>query len=237
MPDLPAPDDILCEFCGYTLNGLPDTGRCPECGQPIAESTSASPRTLPAWEAVPRPGAAAFFKTTGALLRHSRRFFRHLRLKVDPDRSGGFAQVHILIATLLAGITMHVHYDITQIRMLPLSPWLATPLRMILAWIVLELTLPLVILLASWEGRWWGYRLPPAHVRRAIHYAAAGLLPVSVVPLGITLVFKGMMVYDTQFGLYFLPYLIVMSSAVVLGGLYLFRIFMNAMRSIRYANV
>jgi len=27
---VPAENDLLCEGCGYTLNGLPDDGRCPE---------------------------------------------------------------------------------------------------------------------------------------------------------------------------------------------------------------
>jgi hypothetical protein len=29
---------LLCERCGYVLEGLDERGACPECGQPIAES-------------------------------------------------------------------------------------------------------------------------------------------------------------------------------------------------------
>lgn len=29
---------LLCERCGYIIEGLPETGACPECGRPIAES-------------------------------------------------------------------------------------------------------------------------------------------------------------------------------------------------------
>lgn len=237
MPDLPSPDDILCEFCGYTLNGLPPSGRCPECGELIAASTTESSRILPAWESVERPGVAAFLRTTGSLLAGSRRFFRNLRLKVEHDRTASFAQWHILIATVIAGITMHVHYDITRLRLVQINPWLATLLRMGAAWVVLQITLRLVVILASWEGAWWGYRLPQTHVSRAIRYASAGLLPATLVCLAVTVTFKSMMSYDAQFGLYFLPYLIVLSAAVVLGGLYLFRIFMTAMWSIRFGNV
>ena len=39
---VPAETDILCAHCGYALNGLPQTGLCPECGEPIADSTTAS---------------------------------------------------------------------------------------------------------------------------------------------------------------------------------------------------
>lgn len=44
MPDIPhavpvAIDyDVACIFCGYNLRGLLPTGRCPECGSPIADS-------------------------------------------------------------------------------------------------------------------------------------------------------------------------------------------------------
>ncbi len=35
----PAESDLLCEFCGYILNGLQATqGNCPECGKPTADS-------------------------------------------------------------------------------------------------------------------------------------------------------------------------------------------------------
>jgi hypothetical protein len=33
--------EIPCTSCGYTLNTLPVTGRCPECGTPVAESLRA----------------------------------------------------------------------------------------------------------------------------------------------------------------------------------------------------
>jgi hypothetical protein len=37
---LPTPDEyvLLCERCGYIIEGLPTESTCPECGKPIAES-------------------------------------------------------------------------------------------------------------------------------------------------------------------------------------------------------
>src|SRR5439155_6058558 len=47
-PAIPAEADLLCEFCGYTLNGLPAESNCPECGMPIASSLGQK-RTPPPW--------------------------------------------------------------------------------------------------------------------------------------------------------------------------------------------
>src|SRR4051812_49598289 len=48
-PIVPAESDLLCEACGYTLNGLPEDSNCPECGKPIRESIG-SERQVPRWE-------------------------------------------------------------------------------------------------------------------------------------------------------------------------------------------
>ena len=48
-PTIPADTDVLCEHCGYVLNGLPPGSNCPECGRPAADSDPAL-RTPTAWE-------------------------------------------------------------------------------------------------------------------------------------------------------------------------------------------
>ena len=43
---------LLCERCGYSLEGLPHTHTCPECGVPIRESLPAQ-RTGSPWQRSP----------------------------------------------------------------------------------------------------------------------------------------------------------------------------------------
>src|SRR5580658_3900506 len=53
MPtDAPEETDILCENCGYMLNGLPPSGNCPECGTAIDFSVSERLRQPPLWEII-----------------------------------------------------------------------------------------------------------------------------------------------------------------------------------------
>ena len=38
----PILDDVPCVVCAFSLRGLPNRGRCPECGKPIRSSTRSS---------------------------------------------------------------------------------------------------------------------------------------------------------------------------------------------------
>jgi len=51
MPSLDPKDPatLLCERCGYVIEGLAQAGNCPECGKPIAESLPER-RTGSAWQ-------------------------------------------------------------------------------------------------------------------------------------------------------------------------------------------
>src|ERR1700689_411895 len=51
----PEETDILCENCGYMLNGLQPSGKCPECGAEIDLSVSERLRKPPLWEAIGDP--------------------------------------------------------------------------------------------------------------------------------------------------------------------------------------
>src|SRR4051812_29901837 len=89
---VPEESDILCETCGYTLSGLPSTGRCPECGTPIAES-AASLRRPPVWEEPAQGAIAAFARASCEVIFHPTRFYRSLATRRDITASRRFAQL------------------------------------------------------------------------------------------------------------------------------------------------
>ncbi|HSU66914.1 MAG TPA: hypothetical protein VLJ39_08590, partial [Tepidisphaeraceae bacterium] len=94
---VPAETDWLCEGCGYTLNGLPEGGNCPECGKPTHESASQI-RVLPLWER-PQGGSAVFrfFATTAQVIFHPTRFYRSFATRGSREHSLQFARIHWLI--------------------------------------------------------------------------------------------------------------------------------------------
>lgn len=55
--------ELLCERCGYSLEGLPCGGACPECGRAIAESLPQRRLGSP-WQQ--HPGVAGWLKTVWA---------------------------------------------------------------------------------------------------------------------------------------------------------------------------
>src|SRR2546421_5437032 len=92
-PVIPAEADLLCEFCGYTLNGLPRESNCPECGMPIASSLGQK-RTPPPWESGLRGGnLLRFLQTSGRIIFHPTAFFRGITTLGDVNRAAPFCHI------------------------------------------------------------------------------------------------------------------------------------------------
>lgn len=237
---VPAPTDVLCERCGYVLNGLPDTGNCPECGLPVAESTVASPRRLPAWETGTDHPGARFWATARFVLSAPKQFFRTLQAHGDPARSRRFGLLAIAPGILLSAKAVLMHYAAVTLAMSSGS-WLIFPVLLVAApavaaggWIGLHL---LVVRLTNWEANYWGFRLPADVVRRACHYLAAQATLSVALPWLITLVYLCWTLAHTEkAAIYLTAYLYTLSGAVVISAVYLFYVYVAAMKSLMYAN-
>ncbi len=237
----PSETDILCEHCGYGLNGLPSTGVCPECGQPIADSTTNDQRDLPPWESVDDPGWGAFALTTLQIVFTPRRFFRHLRTRPgNAAYDAEFAKRHRIIAAFLFGAALLMHADWMTHGRIFRQPWLYLAIYGLSAAAATGMLLTLVTWAAASltkiEGTYRGYRVPLDVVRRAMNYHAAQLLPVALITFLTVLGFR----LGVEFG--YIPYwrelqyLYVLCGEVVLFAFHLFRTYWIAMRNIMYAN-
>src|SRR5207237_1964675 len=112
-PVIPAETDVLCEGCGYTLNGLPDESNCPECGKPIHESIGRERRIRPAWErATTSPTIlGGFVRTTAEVMFRPTHFYRTLATRLDPTPAALFARIHWIIAAFLFGLAAFNHLN------------------------------------------------------------------------------------------------------------------------------
>src|SRR2546422_296499 len=113
-PAIPAEADLLCEFCGYTLNGLPQSSNCPECGMPIASSLGQK-RTPPQWEihlgesAMTGKNLLRFLQTSAQVIFRPTHFFRTITTRGNVPRAARFGHMHWLLASLLFGIAGSMH--------------------------------------------------------------------------------------------------------------------------------
>src|SRR5262245_7629744 len=103
---VPEETDLLCEGCGYTLNGLPATNNCPECGKPIAQSVG--DHRHPA-EFEVAPGLGTFIQTTRRVIFHPSEFYRTLLVRRHTDWARKFARIHRAIAIILFMLTILGH--------------------------------------------------------------------------------------------------------------------------------
>lgn len=239
---VPEETDILCEGCGYTLNGLPESSNCPECGKPIAESVGTHRHGA---EFESAPSALSFLATTRLVILAPGRFYRELATRAGTTQASGFARAHRWIASVLfalatAGHSLFVFYAmfywVSDVR----AMWYACPVIFGLATPLIYLLLTGLTRLATWlsaiEARYWGMRLPQAVVRRGLQFHAAHYLPVALLAVLTVWGYRAILATIGINHRYDDIYLYTLCGVVVLSALYLFRTYWIAMRSMMFAN-
>lgn len=236
---VPAESDLLCEGCGYTLNGLPREGNCPECGRPIVQSIGEH-RVLPVWESTSSK-FRAFFSTTLKVIFRPTAFYQNIQTRNQDDLDAVFGHIQWLISSLLFAAAAVLHFGLMSritgdvnlnfpslIMVLALGTPFIASLLLGLTWLAARLS--------AWEARYRGLRLPLPVVLRGMRYHAAHYLPVGTVVLAIVLGYfillrNGITTRESD-----TAYLYVLCAAVVMAALYLFWTYWIAMRNMMYAN-
>jgi hypothetical protein len=238
--NVPAENDLLCEHCGYTLNGLPSGGRCPECGTPMADSIGTT-RVAPAWETANSGRFVAWISTSLAVIFHPTRFYRTLTTRGELGPAARFARWHWMVSAILFGITAYVHSGWDWRTSYPhislvMTRWMLAGLALFGTFFLLEWVTRLAAKLTNWEATYRGLRLPMQVVRRGMYYHAAHYLPVALMALITVVGYR--VLYDLRILSIetLVAYIWVIAGEVIVGAIYLFQTYWIAMRNMMYAN-
>lgn len=176
---------LLCERCGYTIDHLPTTGACPECGDAISHSLPTARLGSPFQQ---RRSILTWATTNWKVMRHPKALFRSLRLQ------RGGTTPFLLTNLFIAGMFM-------------VDPWVsvfigdparaarnAPPLQFLLiygaSWLA-EVSVGALILLLLTRLEWYGmrfiaarrgWRLTADAAWQVCSHASVGWIFVGLVP-------------------------------------------------------
>jgi hypothetical protein len=240
-PAIPEESALLCEKCGYIVNGIPMDSLCPECAAPIVESLPQR-RQPSLWESAQQTSFISFWRTTAQLIFTPAKFFRALTPHGDMQRTAIFARWHLVIACMLFGSAAFIHagwawgmfqgksdeldifFDVLFILVFSLA-----------AYAMLAITTALAARLTAWEAAYRGLRLPRTVVQRALHFHSAHYLPVALLTF-LTIGGHQVLIHKTNIDQFAVPYLYVLCAEVILAAGYLFSTYWKGMRNLMYAN-
>jgi hypothetical protein len=233
----PSEITLVCEKCGYVLNGLNSDSRCPECGTPIAESLPEL-RQSPPWEDPTEPRLRGFIRTSAAVTFHPTRFFRALPSRAKPGLARSFGQIQYAIAAVLFGIATaaHASWLLLAYGWPRRSVYLAAIVFAVVLFVLLNLMTALAARLTNWEATYRGMRLPLPVVGRGLHYHSAHYLPVALLACVTTVGYAFMLARGWISELHDAGYLYVLCGEVILAAAYLFHTYWIAMRNLMFAN-
>jgi len=242
--------ELLCERCGYCVEGLPAGARCPECARPVADSM---PHARPGSPWQIDPSAASRFATNWATLSRPAATMRTAR--IDSRSSQRLLVINCFAATapygFLAGLFMLIEIWGTErplweeethfARIVIAALYIFASLFVVWAahWIPLLLLFLLVAVALRAIGRLRGWRITrPVAITVTAHASAAAFLLPFLFVTGLTLCFLTAIVLG-EVGL-FLGSFVEMLGFTVVAALptlcVLVVFFRTGLRECRYAN-
>lgn len=184
---IPEQHTLLCEACGYEVDGLPSHERCPECGRPVAASFP-EVRTGSPWQR--RPGALGLLDTWERVLVRPRQTFD--TVSVVPDARGMLAINLALASLLIATLTGSLAWRINAPEHAAIPTWILWTGRAMLAGMTTFIVLGALTKVEELGIRFWGprrgWRITPAIAHVVCAHASVGwVLGCVVALLGHTL--------------------------------------------------
>jgi hypothetical protein len=238
-PAVPDETSILCENCGYTLDGLPPGSNCPECGSPMSQSIDADGRHPSAWEAGGDKPLRRFASTTWQSIVRPSHFFRTLTTRERISSAKAFAEIHWCMAAFFFATAAVAHWSWYTTFIAggsSISGLLLWVILLVGTYVSLRETTKLAAWLTAWEARYRGIRLPKPVVLRGLYYHAAHYLPVGLFAFATTVLNHNLFRHRV-IGLEAAnAYLWILSGQVVASAVYLFGTYWAAMRNMMYAN-
>ena len=132
---------LLCERCGYVLEGLDPGGRCPECATPIEESLPERRAGTP-WQR--RQGIGTLIRTWWVCLIHPHEALRSIRPVCDRCRTLALITCAVSATIMVGSIAVHKAVELDS------PAWSATTRSKLAGWAIEGLGWWAGVLIALW---------------------------------------------------------------------------------------